>query len=683
MTASLSGVYNLQVLTATGAPAVSHRLYTYTQGTTTHKVAYTDAAASVAHTYTSDGLGGLYIELNARGELPAPLFLTSGPYDLGLKDAAGATVWTRYARGQDDAATTVDTALRADLFDIASASNGPALVGYGATITYTYGVGLQLRKAGINLAAWPGVDPTGATDTSAAIRLAMAESASSGRPLIWNSGTYLVSGDPASPTAAGFSTYSLKPASGAVWVMTAGATIKQNNGAASWCRTVSLQDTAGVRIFGELRVDANVANISGTNNEHMHGVFLFNTTDCYIERIDSRNARGDNVFIGGTDETTYGRDVTIGSIYAKAAGRKNMTLHYCDALSIGIADMDNSTGGAALYGGTADTTDKHSLDVEPDSFTGIKRFEQSIGRLRTYGLGNDLTAGTTPTHADNWILNIGQAECVQSASSTTVPAWEQNAITVNVGALSITGCAGIDDAVRLNYAARLTGESLTVRGASATAAGYLMKSAASGGDENRPEIDFKRMNITNTVGCGINIRSVIGKVGTLKAKCVGYALEAGESVTNASYRGGFVVDHLVTRDTGIPTTGAIVSLVNYSIVGYLLTVRKVTAIDTRGTKTGAIFQVSASNSSGLVIGESVNPEAISLVNWLSTDKFYRLCGAYYTATNTGPAQYVCFGTPQGMVAAMIGSTALRQDGGAATAFYVKETLTGNTGWVGK
>jgi hypothetical protein len=125
MTASLSGVYNLQVLTSTGAPAASYRLYTFTQGTTTHKACYTDAAASVAQTYTSDGVGGLYIALNARGELPAPLFLTAGPYDLALKDSSGAAVWTRYARGQDDSSV----ASFATLADTASTADGDALVG--------------------------------------------------------------------------------------------------------------------------------------------------------------------------------------------------------------------------------------------------------------------------------------------------------------------------------------------------------------------------------------------------------------------------------------------------------------------------------------------------------------------------------------------------------------------------
>jgi hypothetical protein len=96
--ASQSGVYNLQQFTDLGALSVGGRLYTYAYGTTTQKTAYTDAAGAVPQTYTNDGLGGQYIALNARGELPAPLFLSaSGSYDLALKTAAGATVWTRRA----------------------------------------------------------------------------------------------------------------------------------------------------------------------------------------------------------------------------------------------------------------------------------------------------------------------------------------------------------------------------------------------------------------------------------------------------------------------------------------------------------------------------------------------------------------------------------------------------------
>jgi len=41
------------------------------------------------------------------------------------------------------------------------------------------------------------------------------------------------------------------------------------------------------------------------------------------------------------------------------------------------------------------------------------------------------------------------------------------------------------------------------------------------------------------------------------------------------------------------------------------------------------------------------------------------------------------GTPEGVVTALVGSLYLRTDGGASTTLYVKESGTGNTGWVAK
>src|SRR3954463_16559648 len=113
MSASLSGVFSPQEFTDAGVLGIGLRLYTYVTGTTTFKAAYTDLAGTISHTYTSDGIGGSYIALNARGELPASLFLASGAYDLALKRADGSTVWTRYAQGGSDASAAVSADLLA------------------------------------------------------------------------------------------------------------------------------------------------------------------------------------------------------------------------------------------------------------------------------------------------------------------------------------------------------------------------------------------------------------------------------------------------------------------------------------------------------------------------------------------------------------------------------------------
>lgn len=117
MSASQPSNFNLQEFSDAGLLLVGGRLYTYTYGTTTLKIAYTDSAGTVPHTYTSDGLGGQYIALNARGELPAPLYLTLGTYDLTLKRSDGSTVWTRPAEPSADSVAAL------------SASTGAARVG--------------------------------------------------------------------------------------------------------------------------------------------------------------------------------------------------------------------------------------------------------------------------------------------------------------------------------------------------------------------------------------------------------------------------------------------------------------------------------------------------------------------------------------------------------------------------
>ncbi len=186
MTASQAGYFNLQSFDSLGAMAVGGRIYTYIAGTTTQKTAYTDSAASVAHTYTPDGIGGQYIGIDARGELPAPLFLTTGAYDITYKTSAGATVWTRKAVPQDDAAAAVSAAL--------AASGGSALVGFIQAGTGAVATTLQ-AKARLQFSVTDfGATGDGATDDTTAIQNALAALvAAGGGTLFFPRGDYEIS----------------------------------------------------------------------------------------------------------------------------------------------------------------------------------------------------------------------------------------------------------------------------------------------------------------------------------------------------------------------------------------------------------------------------------------------------------------------------------------------------------
>lgn len=132
MPASQPANFNLQEFSDAGLLLLGGRLYTYAYGTTAQKIAYTDPAGAVPHTYTADGAGGQYIALNARGELPAPLYLATGSYDIALKRGDGSTIWTRKADGVDNTPNSLAAAL--------AASTGSSLVSF-----IQAGVGAVLR----------------------------------------------------------------------------------------------------------------------------------------------------------------------------------------------------------------------------------------------------------------------------------------------------------------------------------------------------------------------------------------------------------------------------------------------------------------------------------------------------------------------------------------------------------
>jgi hypothetical protein len=89
---------------------------------------------------------------------------------------------------------------------------------------------------------------------------------------------------------------------------------------------------------------------------------------------------------------------------------------------------------------------------------------------------------------------------------------------------------------------------------------------------------------------------------------------------------------------------------------------------------------------GITIGSGVTDLTKGLIthNGSSGTKF-NFTGWHRVGGMTGYAgqAFTGAGTPEGVQAAPIGSMGLRSDGGAGTTLYVKETGTGNTGWVAK
>lgn len=258
---SVAGWYAQQGFTDGGDPLVGGRLYTYAQGTTTHKTAYTDKAGVVPHTYTSDGGGGQYIALNARGELPAPLYLASGAYDMALKRADDSTVWTRRADPGDEGAENVTTRLASS----ASSSDGAGMVGFGPALNYPAGtVGASLARW-LHIAAFGAVGD-GSTDDATAFVNALAQSAALGLPLVLD----------------GAKTYAI----GALTLVVSDGTAILGNGATLLCSSTT-SNTPWMQAGDNVTIDRLNASVP-TGVQRNRGVTV--GSNCEINRLSIESA---------------------------------------------------------------------------------------------------------------------------------------------------------------------------------------------------------------------------------------------------------------------------------------------------------------------------------------------------------------------------------------------------------
>lgn len=506
----------------------------------------------------------------------------------------------------------------------------------------------------------------GVTDDGPAIRVALA----TGLPLRFTEGTYLVGPDPASENSGGigmglFGWCILIP-DNATMIFDEGAVIKGANGLTSWCRVMQFAGADNVKVFGEMIVDANVANIGSPNNEQMHGVMLFDTTNFHFDAIKSINARGDNVYIGGTDNTRGSSDGYIGRIVAETAGRKNLVWQSFDNINIGSASLDNTNGGAAIYGGVADDTDGNSFDVEPDSFTGAVTNRGSINYLCTKGAGNDFTAGTTATVADSMIISIGKWDCVIVPRATT--AWhKQNAITLNIDEWNVSGITSVSPQAEIFYAARLNVGKCAITGATANVNTALILIAAIASD--RPICAFHNLQITASQGAGFETRSGQVTIEYYKARTAGLAFWARGTSSVTSIYTDVKIGKLDLFNNGAPLgAGYAVLLTKAAANVPYLHIDQIVHEDTRTPDLNYIVYTSGAGAcEGLYIGNVVNrTPAVPVQGGDAADIYYR------TAANA----FVSVNDPEGTIPAPVGSIASWPSG-----LYKKDTGSGSTGWV--
>jgi hypothetical protein len=172
--ASLSPAPKLQFFSAAGVPLVGGKVYSYEAGTTTPLATYTSSAGNVENANP--------VILNSRGE--GEIWLAQNSYKLVLKDSNDVEIWT-----VDNIAGAASQADLQALISSLSATSGASEIGF--IQDYADAVARTVEN---KLREWVsvldfGADPTGTTDSRAAIQLALDSGA---KCVIFPEGTYLI-----------------------------------------------------------------------------------------------------------------------------------------------------------------------------------------------------------------------------------------------------------------------------------------------------------------------------------------------------------------------------------------------------------------------------------------------------------------------------------------------------------
>lgn len=385
-------------------------------------------------------------------------------------------------------------------------------------------------KESVNVEEY-GVVGDGITDDSVKFQLAINDAVRKNKVLIVPAKTYLVS-----PLryrdSSSLDWWCLSIPSNAKIYFETGAKLKLVDNAPAKTRVFVIYEATNVNIYGRLEVDGSAHTVLN-GNEHMHGIFIYDSKDIFIESAYSYNSYGDNLFIGGTEED-HSENVQINEFRGVTAGRKNLVLHYVDNLHIGTAILDNSKGDVLnnWLGG-------NSLDLEPDDYEGKKKFYQRIDYISTYGMGNDFTVGTKRAIAKKWILEIGNFHVVLMKGA--VEGLQSYASTVKIDKLFIKSFPGNkDQGINLSYGAHWE-----IKEAYFVDGGDFAISAKAI-DEDKPMLMLEKVFISRPSGKGLKLWGTDAEIKSLEMNSV---RESGLDILSTSHQ-QVNIENFIIRNSG-------------------------------------------------------------------------------------------------------------------------------------
>ena len=628
-----------QFFTNAGVPLAGGKIYTYGAGGSTPQATYTTSAGNIAHSNP--------IVLDAAGRVPGggEIWLTDTlVYKFQLETSTGTIVQTL-----DNVSASIGSAALVS-------SSGSNLIGF-----IQAGSGAVARTAQSKMREVVSVKDFGAvgdgvTDDKAAIQLALNSGA---KEVVFSAGsTYLTDGGLTLTTAG-------------VTVICTGATIKLKNNATSLAMLfISATDC----VVDGGTWDGNKANGNATGSTYNSYNIAMYADRCTVKNIRSIN--------------TYGIGIKGFGNYLSALNNKIQNTGHYGVFFDGSASVSH-TGNRAIG---------NTIDMSDGIISGGINIGQGI--LFTAGTGQAQTAWEL---ADNNIIGP-QTSVTDQAINLAVRG--NNGIvsnnTTRYGAMGfseggsntvITGNRFLDITGTTAYGIEPSGVNMTISGNTVTGAirGIAGSVAAMDGmtiTGNNIVASTNAINIQVTVGgTGQNIvisgnylqgSSVIRLTRDIKNITISGNVIVGPSDTFASGRG-------IYFDTPPADVYAFISgntIVNvqrpYAVFSAAATTfNYLFAIGNNISLAGSTVSSSVWNAEGsAVIGTPVTSSAN--VNPATL-------GVEYSVINQSANIRVQYGTgsPEGVITAGIGSLFINKSGGAGTTLYVKESGTGNTGWVGK
>ncbi|MEK4510580.1 hypothetical protein EJP82_26175 [Paenibacillus anaericanus] len=430
-------------------------------------------------------------------------------------------------------------------------------------------------------------------------------------------------------------------------------------------RVLVIFNASNITISGSLEIDGSASTVKTAVNDQLHGLFISSAQNISIESVYAHDCYGDNIFVGGTEDNPS-INVQFSDVRCETAGRKNFVIHFVDQLHVNRAVLNNSRGGAPGFNGA------NSLDLEPDEFRGSRSFYQRFDSLTTTGYGNDLSAGLTDAIARLWTLDIGSLD--MRVGGTVSPALLSYGLTLKISHLTISSTDH-----KANYGLQtIYSQFIDIASARFDGIGGPAIHAAFNAAGGKPRLRIGSLAMYgsgSTLASGARMDGGDLYVGTIDAQdLMGSAIHVFATQSDTMV----TVDNMNIRNSG---TNQVVLVTSYGAAKPFLHLNNVAVFDTRAVKVKRILEFETlSAMQGTSLGTIYNP--YSLTEWFATygnfKRALRLTGGTLL-----PALFMVEGSPEGVITAPVGSLAMRTDGAAQTALYVKESGTGATGWKAK